>query len=570
MLSSSKKILSNNPGANNSNEFPVVHISSVNLFTFWYEEGNKKRKDELIACIKKNVENELIGKIYLIVENGIKVPIKNDKIVIVDMLKRPTYSDVFKIVNSITTTDEINIIANTDIYFLERDISLMHQINWNNLCLALTRWDDLENGDIKFHGQACSQDVWIFKGAIKEINGGFNLGVPGCDNRIAWEIEQAGYDIINPSLDVKSYHLHNSGVRKYDLGAGKVTHRIEKPYKSIEPTKLLVHRNILGFKKKSKTVFHLGLSLNFQKSLVLELKNLGNYYSMDWREEISSIGYENFVIKLYKAIADSRPDIIFMQIQTENIITSKIINTITRIVPDVKIVNWNGDIRNTTPNWMIELAKFYHVYTAFSNMRDVENMIQKGYSRTFFLQIGIEETVFNATLYEKNKLVPPIIFTGTLYPDFELYSLRMEMVMRLTERYGTNFAAYGGGLAILGHFPTLSKEKTAHLYKSTKFCISVNNINAKKYSSDRLFNILSCGGFALVHYYEGIEDDLTDGVHAVYWKSVDQLIEKIEYYKEHEDERKRIAAAGYDLAWNKFTWHHRFGDLRKKLGIENE
>ena len=41
------------------------------------------------------------------------------------------------------------------------------------------------------------------------------MGMPGCDNRIAKEILDAGYNITNPCLSIKAIHLHETGYRTY-------------------------------------------------------------------------------------------------------------------------------------------------------------------------------------------------------------------------------------------------------------------------------------------------------------------------------------------------------------------
>jgi hypothetical protein len=65
------------------------------------------------------------------------------------------------------------------------------------------------------------------------VYGNFTLGMRGCDNRIAAEFEIAGYRVSNPSKSIRSYHVHNSGIRNYTT-----TDVIPKPYLTI-PTSTL-------------------------------------------------------------------------------------------------------------------------------------------------------------------------------------------------------------------------------------------------------------------------------------------------------------------------------------------
>ena len=116
-----------------------------------------------------------------------------------------------------------------------------------------------------------------------------------------------------------------------------------------------------------------------------------------------------------------------------------------------------------------------------------------------------------------------------------------------------------------GGCSALPKNKTAAIYKSSKICISVNNINEEKYTSDRIFNILACRGFALVHYYDGIELDFENKKHLVWWKTIDEMMEYIEYYLNNESERCEIADNGYNHVWSNHKWSDRINFLNKNI-----
>jgi hypothetical protein len=130
--------------------------------------------------------------------------IYHDKLITIKQHIRPTYSDIFSIINNISNEDDINVLSNSDIYF-DDTVKLLNCIRLNE-CYALSRY---ENNTILINGYG-SQDTWVFKGKIKNINANFFLGVPGCDNRIAYEIQQVGYNVMNPSLSIKTHHVHKS------------------------------------------------------------------------------------------------------------------------------------------------------------------------------------------------------------------------------------------------------------------------------------------------------------------------------------------------------------------------
>ena len=194
----------------------------VNLYTSFYQDKDPVRQLELLYCLKQNINNPLIDKIYLIVEGEVIVP-KSDKIVLIHS-HRPTYRDFFDLVNNtVYHANQISIVCNTDIYFNETLELLDIQ---DRQCVALSRWDKKKDG-LKLHNERYSQDSWIFKGKLRNVRfADFYLGIPGCDNRIAYELNRAGYRMFNPATKVQSIHYHQSDLHNYDHD----TPKIPKPY----------------------------------------------------------------------------------------------------------------------------------------------------------------------------------------------------------------------------------------------------------------------------------------------------------------------------------------------------
>ena len=82
----------------------------------------------------------------------------------------------------------------------------------------------------------------------------------------------------------------------------------------------------------------------------------------------------------YFAISTSDPDLVskalefdydlcFLQIQSEKLNGQNTVEVLRPIVRKGFTINWNGDIRNATPKWMLELDVDV---LAFSNQRDVD------------------------------------------------------------------------------------------------------------------------------------------------------------------------------------------------------
>lgn len=199
---------------------------SINLYISLYPISDKTRSDEIKLCLKKNLLDKNIDNIYVYDEGFDFDDISSPKLIILKANRRPTYSDFFNILND----GCVNIIANNDIYF-DKSIKWSRPLCGRKDALCLSRYE--ENGDIagKIYGD--SQDTWILpcKPNSKLIaRTGFNFGVPGCDNKLAFELASDGYIVTNPAYLIKTFHLHASQVRSYTI-----KDRLLGPYLGVPP-----------------------------------------------------------------------------------------------------------------------------------------------------------------------------------------------------------------------------------------------------------------------------------------------------------------------------------------------
>lgn len=202
----------------------------MKLIIQYYNSSNKKRNSEYKKCLEKNLENPLLDELIVFKEGSCQNPIENDKIKYLEN-ERMTFQEMFDYCNSYLS-GEICIVSNTDIYF-DETLERLNEIDLDNKLITLTRWDILENNRVKFWGLPFSQDSWIFKAPIKIKNANFYMGIPGCDNKLAYLGKENNLELHNPSLEIKSYHLHLSKYRTY-TGRDKV----KPPYLTVSPSKI--------------------------------------------------------------------------------------------------------------------------------------------------------------------------------------------------------------------------------------------------------------------------------------------------------------------------------------------
>ncbi len=189
------------------------------LFTTFYFDKNPVRQEELNFVLNRNINNSHITKIILLCENLPSFKYSS-KVSLVNVGKRLTFNEIITIANRIDSMSA-KIICNSDIFFDETLVCVEKNLV-NNVVYCLTRWDYIDEYEQKFYANFKSQDAWIFRGILPEQIGDFYMGLPGCDNRIAKELLNLGYQIENPSLSIKAIHVHGSNLRNYDKIMDKV------------------------------------------------------------------------------------------------------------------------------------------------------------------------------------------------------------------------------------------------------------------------------------------------------------------------------------------------------------
>lgn len=215
------------------------------LISTYYNDKLLDRQLELDFVLDKNIQNKLINQIFLLCE---QLPQKElpAKVSIINVEKRLKFQEVIVFANQIET-DGFKILCNTDIFFDEA-LSLLEKSADDNLVYCLTRWDYKESGNPVFYENFKSQDSWIFKGKLPENIGNYFMGLPGCDNRFAKELLDSGCEIQNPSLTIKSIHVHGSNLRNYHKSKDRVLGDYAYPL----PTELKNHRTQWGHKKETE------------------------------------------------------------------------------------------------------------------------------------------------------------------------------------------------------------------------------------------------------------------------------------------------------------------------------
>lgn len=209
-------------------------MKSIVIFQPEYYPKDPRRAEELHFCrnYMESVSNDMEGNGCLAIRCPIGV-YDTDPLTGIEIDKNATFAEAVNKYKRMQATnndiDTLYVVANSDMIIdfdtLIRCYDFLH--SKPNVIFALSRWDmpefDMNTQPPPFElakhfDWKDSQDTWMWTGNrlmdAKGI-GEFEFGIPGCDNRFAYELSQYG-EIYNPSIDIKTYHIHATNVRTYN------------------------------------------------------------------------------------------------------------------------------------------------------------------------------------------------------------------------------------------------------------------------------------------------------------------------------------------------------------------
>jgi spore maturation protein CgeB len=303
-------------------------------------------------------------------------------------------------------------------------------------------------------------------------------------------------------------------------------------------------------------LLHIGLCVSeiengFQKAFK-QVLGTENYFEI-------STGHKNLNGNIIHLFNKCKPDVVFMQIQTPNIVDNQTMDYMKS--NGAFIINWTGDKRQSVPQWMLDCAPFIYM-TSFSNMEDVREMQKLGY-KSEYLEIGFDETIYTniGTKYPSED----ILFMANNYGNgyFPMSEFRIQIANELKNKYQNKFGLYGSGWANGNGNVNHSQSTESQYYRGCKIAINCSHFNVARYNSDRLLRILGSGTFCLSYKHPEMEQDYENYKDLVYFESIEDLKNKIDYYLEHEDERKKIAENGRQLVLNRNTFKHQVENIIK-------
>ncbi len=238
----------------------ILNQDDIYLITQFFIPSNLGRKKELIFCLKENINLNIFKTIFLINEKEYT----KDELELTDSEMLKIKQICFKKNNADFNGERMRyihplilvqlqklkgyiVISNSDIFFdntlknlhksslsIKKSLYALLRFEFNNSDRNIS-FEEKKNKSNLFGPRPDSQDTWIFHTNFLPINKeivkcNFELGMPGCDNSIAYLLNSFGYKIYNEPYIIKTYHYHTTNIRNY-----KKENTIPPPYMVIKP-----------------------------------------------------------------------------------------------------------------------------------------------------------------------------------------------------------------------------------------------------------------------------------------------------------------------------------------------
>lgn len=107
------------------------------------------------------------------------------------------------------------------------------------------------------------------------------------------------------------------------------------------------------------------------------------------------------------------------------------------------------------------------------------------------------------------------------------------------------------------------------IFRMSKINLNFTIPNIKSGIPLRIWDVLGCGGFLLTNYQAEIPYYFKEGEDLVCFDGLEDLCEKVGYYLEHEEERKRIAWNGYRKVREKHSYIERIRTILDTVAGED-
>ena len=287
-----------------------------------------------------------------------------------------------------------------------------------------------------------------------------------------------------------------------------------------------------------------------KRGLFDALSKVGWVYEYDYLEKPAS----QLLNRLAYIIQNIQPDLMITQLHDADHITPQAMSFLRKFAPEMVVVNWNGDYwpQNLLRDTMLDLLREIDLQLIVNG--DVLLAYENEEIPSAYWQVAYENAPNPPEVDQHD-----VVFLGTRYHD-----KRIEFESMFPE-----IAYYGDGWFFSKGNCLYDFDTGAAVYQNAKLSIGDNLFSDNTgFVSNRLFQALAAGGAMYMQQHVKGLDELTGfiaGKHYVEWSDFRDLKAKIEYYLEHDEERRKIARLGTRYCRRYHSFDARVKELFEEL-----
>ncbi len=109
--------------------------------------------------------------------------------------------------------------------------------------------------------------------------------------------------------------------------------------------------------------------------------------------------------------------------------------------------------------------------------------------------------------------------------------------------------------------PAAAGEMASYVYAGSKINLNISLKGIEGGTPQRIMDILGAGGFALTNYCQETAELFEEDKEIVMFRSPEEMLEKVDYYLSHDEEREHIAEAGQKKVLECYTYEKKLKQL---------
>lgn len=293
------------------------------------------------------------------------------------------------------------------------------------------------------------------------------------------------------------------------------------------------------------------------------LRNLGHdVVAFDFCERIREVGYDRMNRELFETVEREQPHVLFCVLFEEQLDRAVMRRISERT--DTVTFNWFCD-----DHWRFDIFSKYWA-PCFNWVSTAERDALPKYERIGYRNVVLTQFACNEVQYKPvtTELRYDVSFVGQPNP------VRRRLIGRL-QKAGISVHTRGHG------WPDgrISQEQMVETFSASR--INLNFCTPPRWGlkklriweplpmqiKARVFEVTACGGFLLTEPAAYLETYLRPGREIETFSTADELVDKIQYYLDHEDERAVIARRGMERTRGEHTYRHRIQKIFEQLGL---